>query len=105
MTHAESPRQGKVPNWTRADRFRKARESMTPIPTQDQFAVMLEVDRNTVNNYETGRTTRPMKSTVSRWALITDVPREWLQTGESPHPAGPDGGECAVRDLNPEPAD
>jgi len=94
-----------VPTFTRSDRFRKARESMSPVPTREEFAEMLEVDRNTVYNYESGRTTRPMKSTVSRWALITDVPREWLETGESPRTGGPDGGECAVRDLNPEPAD
>ena len=93
MTQAKPQRQGAVPQWTQADRFRKARESMNPQPTQDEFAAMLEVDRNTVSNYESGRTTRPMKSTVTRWALISGVPREWLETGESPHPGIPDGGE------------
>ena len=36
---------------------------------------------------------------------VTSIDMHFLLTGESPHPAGPNGGECAVRDLNPEPAD
>ncbi len=93
-----------MPQWTQADRFRKARESMNPVPTREQFADMLEVDRNTVNNYESGRTVRPMKSTVSRWALISGVAREWLETGERPRPEGPhEGPEDGVRRQGLEP--
>ena len=44
------------------------------------------------------------------WAMRSGVSMDWLLTGQqtAPHPGVPDEGlqeQCAVRDLNPQPAD
>ena len=84
--HEASP----IPEWTLADRLRKARE-MTGL-SQQQFAEKLGVTRNTVGSAEKGGTVR--RITLNAWAMATGVPVEWLESGDSPAgpPSGPGGG-------------
>ncbi len=93
---------GSIPNWHMGDRLRKAREQVGL--DQQQLADTIGVSRRTVGNAESGKHA-VRKIVLNAWSLATGVPLVWLETDESPHPAGPNGGECAVRDLNPEPAD
>lgn len=79
---------GAIPAFTLADRLRKAREHAGL--DQTQLAALVGVSRVTVSKYETGAPTRP--AAVRLWALATGVDREWLETGESPHPDGPGEG-------------
>ncbi len=77
-----------VPEFDRADRMRKALR-VAGISVQD-IAEYLGVARNTVSTWINGRI-EPSIQTVRLWALRTNVPYEWLQTGE--HPAtGSDAG-------------
>jgi transcriptional regulator with XRE-family HTH domain len=71
-----------IPTFTIADRLRKAREDAGL--KQHQLADLLEVDANTVSNYENGNTKRHQRITLTRWALVTGVPVEWIKTGEIP---------------------
>ncbi|MGX7679111.1 helix-turn-helix transcriptional regulator [Jatrophihabitans sp. DSM 45814] len=103
MTSALEP--GIVPIWTVADRLRKSREFAGL--DQGSLAEAIEVSRNTISNYESGRVT-PRRIVLRQWSLRTGVPLEWIETGnaERHRPDGPDDGdECAARDLNPQPAD
>ena len=94
---------GRVPGWTIFDRLRKAREDAGL--SQQQLADLLESPRATVSNWENGRS-NPRPLVLRAWAMATGVDRTWLETGEAPHPAGPDGGlSYTARDSNPEPAD
>jgi transcriptional regulator with XRE-family HTH domain len=83
-THAQE----RIPEWTRGDRFRKAR-SMTGLTVQE-FAGRIGISPKSVNNYE-GDKVEPRKIVLNAWALATGVPVEWLETGEVPNNAGPDG--------------
>lgn len=67
-----------VPQWTLGDRLRKAREHAA-ISSQ-QMADALDLSRNSITNYEHGRT-RPSTLVLRAWALATGVPLEWLRTG------------------------
>ena len=82
--------------WTMLDRLRKARESAGLL--KEELAERLEVSRNTIGNYESGKV-RPQPVVVKMWALVTGVPVEWIRTGHEP-PVD----LCAIRDSNPEPA-
>lgn len=64
-----------VPEWTLADRLRKARVH-AGIEAQE-MADWLRVGRSTISNYETGRNGVPY-STVVLWAELCRVPLEWL---------------------------
>jgi len=93
MTTAES--RGSVPTWTVGERLCKAREWAGL--DQGQLADLIGVSRSTVSNYERGTSKKPPKKIVlNAWALATGVARLWLETDESPHPAGPNGGELAT---------
>ena len=69
---------GVVPEWTLADRLRKAR-LMTGLEAQE-FADEIGIHRNSVRNYERGRLPRPI--VLKAWALRSGVSYEWLVTGE-----------------------
>ncbi|MBN9326555.1 helix-turn-helix transcriptional regulator [Cellulomonas sp. 73-145] len=93
---------GGIPEWTLADRLRKAREA-AGISTAD-FATDLGVSRNTITNYERGHVS-PRRGALRLWALRTGVPLVWLETGAS-NPGDPDGGEGLPRlDSNQQPSD
>ena len=94
-----------IPQFTQGDRLRKARQ-LTGLTTR-QFADEIGVSQVTITNAENDNT-KVRKITLNAWSMRTGVPREWLETGESPHPGGPDGGledERARRDSNPKPSD
>ena len=71
-----------APTWTLADRMRKAREAAGF--DQSALARSLGISRNSVSNYETGRT-HPHQPVRELWAQRCGVPYEWLTGGE---PAG-----------------
>lgn len=79
----------RIPRWTKADRLRKARE--TTGMTQREFADHVGISKNTVGNYEAGKTTRFSRPMLAAWAMATGVPIEWLETGKIPAPEGGDG--------------
>lgn len=72
---------GLVPEWSMADRLRKARE-LTGLD-QTEFADEIGVSRGTVSRYERGEATakRPI---LTVWAMRTGVPLTWLTTGAAP---------------------
>ena len=96
MTISYQP--GAIPQWTVADRLRKARE-MTGMD-QGQFAEHAGLSRTGVNAAEGGKTT-PRRSTLKLWALSTGVPLQWIETGEAPSRDG--DGAPAVRPEGFEP--
>ena len=70
-----------------------------------ELADLTGLSRNTIRNYEKGRTT-PRRPALILISFATGVDLEWLETGKTPGGDNPAGGsECAIRDLNPEPAD
>lgn len=93
---------GFIPSFTAADRVRKAREHTGM--TQGALAEALGVARTTIARIEQGQSS-PRRPVLIAIAMATGVDLAWLETGETPA-GNPDGGEeCAIRDLNPEPAD
>ena len=86
-----------VPEWTVGDRLRKARVH-AGIGTE-QMAVALLRTRNTVGNYEGGRS-KPPPRVMARWAELCAVPLEWLLTGDTSSP-GPDPGPGTRRRRTP----
>ncbi len=71
--------EGHVPEWSFADRLRKARE----YAGLDQGALSSELGlgRNTISRAETGQTA-PKAQTVISWAAVTGVSSEWLLSGD-----------------------
>lgn len=83
------PESGRVPQWTMADRLRKAREGK-PL-SQQELADLIGISRRSVSAYE-GGDTPPRRPVLLSWALATNVSLVWLQSGESPPgPKGPEG--------------
>jgi transcriptional regulator with XRE-family HTH domain len=90
---------GIIPEWTPADRLRKAREQSGL--EQADLARDLGVSRNTVGNYEGGRVS-PRRPVLVAWALRTGVQLSWLVTGEAgPRPGVPDEGVVRHQGLEP----
>lgn len=89
---------GFVPEFTRGDRYRKARELTGQ--GQKEFAEMIGVSRQTVTNAEKEHS-KVRRITTNAWALATGVDREWLETGM----VGPNSGDGLPRlDSNQEPS-
>lgn len=80
MTDAQTSAPG-VPEWTIADRLKKARE----FRGIDQTALATEtgIARTTISNYERGAT-KPSKANVKLIAMATGVDRYWLLLGVMP---------------------
>lgn len=77
--------------FTLLDRLSKALDA-SGTSVQD-MAEALDVSRNTVGNYLSGRS-KINKLQIKEWAIRTGVPRQWLETGELPaDPDTPDGGK------------
>ena len=85
-THTTGPR---VPVWTLPDRLRKAREETGM--DQREFAEHTGISKNTISNYETGKTSRISRPMLAAWAMGSGVPLEWLETGHAPSGPGPEG--------------
>ena len=75
-----------IPEWSRGDRFRKAREARGY--KQNQFAELIGASARTVGKYENDEV-EPRKIMVNAWALATGVPSSWLLYGVVP--SRPDG--------------
>ena len=70
-----------VPQFTRGDRLRKARECAGI--TSHEMADRIGVSRQTVTRWEHGR--HMPKAAVVLWATITEVPVDWLEDdGDDP---------------------
>lgn len=72
------------PQWTLADRLRKAREQSGL--SQQELAEQARIARGTVSAAENGRR-RPSGSVVSMWALATGVSRDWLLGDDRVNPS------------------
>ncbi len=84
MTTATEP--GQIPQWTMADRLRKARDHAGL--SQAELADAIGVSRNSISSYETG-SIQPRRIVLNAWSLTTGVPLAWITTGEMPD--GDDG--------------
>lgn len=82
-----------TPMWTLGDRLRKARE-LTGM-SQEEFAAVVGISRNTVANYEKGHT-RPRMLELRAWARASRVDIGWLSADQVLR---------ARRDSNPRPSD
>lgn len=94
---------GVIPTLTFSQRLVVAREHIGL--NQGELSSALGVSTNTIQRAESGRA-EPRRPTIMAWAMATGVDLHWLETGHVPTPDG--GGTCegcAIRDLNPEPAD
>lgn len=67
---------GRVPQWTTADKLRKARESAGL--EQTELAREIGVSKNTISNYERGAVA-PRRPVLVAWALATGVSLDWLR--------------------------
>ncbi|MFL0579162.1 helix-turn-helix domain-containing protein [Dietzia sp. 179-F 9C3 NHS] len=68
--------------------------------TQTELAKLIGSARQTVQNYEAGKS--PRRATVMAWAMATGVNATWLLTGEAP-PSDDDGASGVVRPKGLEP--
>lgn len=75
-----------MPEWTLADRLRKARESAGL--EQTELAELAGISRATISAAENGA--RPARATLRLWALATGVPVTWLETGQPDREHGHD---------------
>ncbi|WP_425393602.1 helix-turn-helix domain-containing protein [Agromyces subbeticus] len=71
-------RRSQIPEWTMADRLRKAREHARL--EQRQLAELAGIARATVSNAERGAHI-PHRATVRAWADACGVLVSWLETG------------------------
>ncbi|WP_373428396.1 helix-turn-helix domain-containing protein [Rhodococcus sp. SORGH_AS_0303] len=79
-----------IPEWTLADRFRKAREHAGL--SQIELAQAMEVGRSAVARIEQGTAT-PKRPVALAWAFATGVDWDWLMGVEvPPTPACPHQG-------------
>lgn len=82
---------GAIPQFTRGDRFRKARQ-LTGQTTRE-FAETIGVSQKTVTDAENDNRPTVRKILVNAWALATGVPATWLETGIASDQPKPDGGD------------
>lgn len=77
-----------IPEWTLGDRLRKAR-ALTGLNTRE-FASEIGVSQKTVTSAENDHG-GVRRTTIAAYAVRTGVPMEWLETGNTPGPNGPEG--------------
>jgi transcriptional regulator with XRE-family HTH domain len=94
MTTSLSPAGGPIPEWTLADRFRKAR--LTSHLSQKAFAAQLDINASAYSQWEAGNSKpRDVVAVARRIELLTGIPASWtlgLDDAKSPHPDGPGRG-------------
>lgn len=83
MTRAHEA--GLIPEWTAADKFRKAREHAEL--SQAELAEVMGVGRATIARAEQG-TTMPRRPVVLAWAMATGVDLGWLLGQSDPDDGG-----------------
>jgi transcriptional regulator with XRE-family HTH domain len=89
---------GVIPEFTVADRLRKARE-LTGLD-QSEFAARAGFSRTTVVNYELGHRV-PRALYLRAWATASGVDATWLETGMAPSEDGADSDSVSTR-VRPE---
>lgn len=92
-------REGTIPSppeWTLADRLRKARESAGL--KQTDLAAETGISRASIVNYETAKSV-PRRPALASWAMACGVPFEWLRTGLQGPDLGIEGNRCSVLRL------
>lgn len=77
---------GRVPEWTLADRLRKARELAGL--KQAELAEETGIARSSIVNYESGKST-PRRPALASWSFACGVDFDWLAYGNI---TGPDEG-------------
>lgn len=80
---------GFVPEWSIADRVRKARECAGL--KQEEFAELVGMSRAGLARIEQGKG-EPRRTTLIAIAFATGVSLDWLETGKTPGGDEPDGG-------------
>lgn len=94
---------GVIPPISQGKRLEIAREYAGL--SQVELATRMGVSPGTVNRSERGLS-RPRRSALILWAMATGVDLQWIENGYGPgSKTEAIGDECAIRDLNPEPAD
>ena len=81
-----------VPEWTLADRLRKARDLAGY--SQAELANVTGISRQSINRYETGRAV-PDRPKLLAWATACHVEYEWLTGGR------PEDQLLSVKNLPP----
>lgn len=84
-----------IPQWTLADRLRKAR--LHAGLEQAELAAEIGIGRSTIVNYESGKT-EPSRPVLLAWSLRCGVSYEWLSEMD-PNPWG--GAKAQVRAGSP----
>lgn len=89
---------GRTPEWTVADRLRKARESAGL--EQQELATMIDCSRQTVGNYENNNWDRTRRrATLRLWAWACGVDPAWIDPSlNGPPPFG--GGSVMQESLS-----
>ena len=79
---------GRIPEWTIADRLKKARE--TAGLEQAELARIIESSRNTISSYESNNYTRTRRrATLRLWAWACGVDPQWIDPSlDGPPPFG-----------------
>lgn len=85
-----------IPEWTLADRLRKAREYAGL--DQQEMADRIGISRRSVVNYEGGKHA-PGRPVLLSMALATGVPLAWLMDGSTTGPI--DGGATSDLGVSP----
>jgi transcriptional regulator with XRE-family HTH domain len=85
-----APLNARIPQWTFADRLRKARQELRW--EQEQMAEALGVKRVTYAAWETGRNKPDLAELVPTLEAITGITRIWFLGWEDTNGPHPDGG-------------
>ena len=88
-----------IPEWTMADRLRKAREMIGM--DQIEFAEHSGISRTSITNYEQGKRA-PKGLYLRAWSEATGVDAVWLETGKAPTDAV-EADSSRLSDLNRRP--
>ena len=75
---------GVIPEFTLADRLRKAREFAGF--EQTELAERMQVSRQTISSAENSHT-RPSRGSLLLWAMATGTNLQWLERGAGDEPA------------------
>ena len=102
MTVAQIASGGYVPEFTRGDRLRKAREDMAL--SREDFAQLVGVSRQTITNAET-ESHGVRRITLNAWSSVTGADPHWLEVGHPSPEAGKECELCARQDSNLRPRD
>lgn len=103
MTTQPTQMNGLVPEWTFADRLRKAR--LKSDLTQEEFAEKLGAKSGAYSHWESGRNTpRQVVTIAQRIEMLTGIPAAWMLGLMDPAPQ-PGPGQSTGAGVNPRTTD